>query len=118
VSAGTYIRSIAHDLGQILWTWGYLSALRRTKVWHLDITEATTLEALSAESTLDIQKIFPDRVYDFSDEAVYARLQNGQRVAGDFSFPKNQDVFLSHDTKIRYIVEYKDYVLHPRKKVI
>jgi tRNA pseudouridine55 synthase len=118
VSAGTYIRSIAHDLGQLLWTGGYLTALRRTQVWHLDIIDAVMLEALSRESTLDIQKIFPDRVYKFSDERVYARLQNGQRVAGDFPFPESRDIFLSQDEEIRYIVEYNEGVLHPRKKVV
>lgn len=36
--SGTYIRSLAHDLGQRLHTGGYLSALRRTKVgeWIVD----------------------------------------------------------------------------------
>jgi tRNA pseudouridine55 synthase len=118
VSAGTYIRSITHDLGQVLWTGGYLTALRRTQVWHLDIIDAVTLEALSRESIFDIQKIFPDRVYKFSDERVYTRLQNGQRVVGDFPFPESRDIFLSQDEEIRYIVEYKEGVLHPRKKVV
>ncbi len=36
--SGTYIRSLAHDLGQLLHCGGYLQALRRTKVgeWSLD----------------------------------------------------------------------------------
>lgn len=33
VGSGTYIRSIAYWLGQQLWTWGILTALRRNSVW-------------------------------------------------------------------------------------
>ena len=43
VTAGTYIRSIAHDIGEILGTGGYLSALRRTGVGKLHISSATLL---------------------------------------------------------------------------
>lgn len=118
VSAGTYIRSIAHDLGQILGTGGYLTALRRCKVGNLDIAHAVHLESLSKLSALDISEIFPERVYEFSDETVYTRLQNGQRVPGDFPFPPDQDIFLCQAGVVRYIVEYQDGVLHPRKKVV
>lgn len=58
VSAGTYIRSIAHDLGQLLETGGYLTALRRTAVGKLDISQSVTLSELSLESFLDISTIF------------------------------------------------------------
>lgn len=43
-SKGTYIRSIAHDLGQALGCGGYLSELRRTKVGQFDIEQAQTIE--------------------------------------------------------------------------
>jgi len=43
-SKGTYIRSIAHDLGQILDTGGYLSRLRRTKIGDFNVSDAKTME--------------------------------------------------------------------------
>jgi tRNA pseudouridine55 synthase len=43
-SKGTYIRSIAHDLGQALDTGAYLSALRRTKIGDTDVSQAKTIE--------------------------------------------------------------------------
>lgn len=49
VSAGTYIRSLAHDLGQRLGCGAHLAALRRTHSGHFDVAEAVTLEALQAE---------------------------------------------------------------------
>ncbi len=39
-SSGTYIRSLAHDLGDALGFGGYLSALRRTKVGEWDVKDA------------------------------------------------------------------------------
>lgn len=46
-SAGTYVRSLAHDLGQILGCGAHLSALRRTAVGSFVIDQAHTLEQLA-----------------------------------------------------------------------
>jgi tRNA pseudouridine55 synthase len=43
-SKGTYIRSIAHDFGQLLNSGGHLSALRREKIGKYDVTNAMTIE--------------------------------------------------------------------------
>ncbi len=117
VAAGTYIRSIAHDLWEIIGSWWYLSALRRITVWRLNISQATKLRDLKKENSLDIYDIFKDKIVLFQDEKTYARLRNGQRVKGDFSFPQNMDIFLFDGKNIRYIIEYKKGVIHPRKKV-
>lgn len=37
VSHGTYIRSIARDMGYILWTGGYLAELERTAIGHISL---------------------------------------------------------------------------------
>lgn len=47
VSSGTYIRSLAEDIGQKLGTGAYVSALRRTKVGKFDIKDTQNLEKLS-----------------------------------------------------------------------
>jgi tRNA pseudouridine55 synthase len=46
VSAGTYIRSLAHDLGQALGCGAHLSQLRRTQAGEFDLSRAVTLEEL------------------------------------------------------------------------
>lgn len=46
VSSGTYIRSLARDLGEKFGTYAYLSNLRRTKIGDYLIEDATTLDAL------------------------------------------------------------------------
>jgi tRNA pseudouridine55 synthase len=56
VSSGTYLRSLAHDLGKKLGPGGHLAALKRTAVREFTIDEAHSLEQLEqarAENTLD-----------------------------------------------------------------
>jgi tRNA pseudouridine55 synthase len=43
VSSGTYIRSLARDVGEKLGIGGYLTSLRRTRVGDFDVAEAKTL---------------------------------------------------------------------------
>ena len=51
-SSGTYIRSIARDLGARLQTGGHLTALRRTAVGPFALATARTLEQLAEEMAL------------------------------------------------------------------
>ncbi|HEY1215804.1 MAG TPA: tRNA pseudouridine(55) synthase TruB, partial [Bryobacteraceae bacterium] len=44
-STGTYIRSLANDLGAVLGCGGYLSALRRTRIGEFHVDAAMTMEA-------------------------------------------------------------------------
>jgi tRNA pseudouridine55 synthase len=50
VSSGTYIRSLAEDIGAKLDTGAYMSALRRTQVGQFDIKDVQSLEGLSFAS--------------------------------------------------------------------
>jgi len=118
VSAGTYIRSIANDLWDRLWGAGYLSWLRRTQVGHLTEDMLQNLDSISREQSLPVEKIFWDKIFLFTDELVLKRLSDGQRVWGEYDFPENENIFLSDGDMIRYVVEYKDSVLHPRKKIV
>ena len=46
-SSGTYVRSLAHDLGQVLGVGSHLSALRRTKIGESSLDGALCLEGLA-----------------------------------------------------------------------
>lgn len=47
VSSGTYIRSLAEDIGEALGTGAYLSALRRTQVSDFKVEKALKIDSLS-----------------------------------------------------------------------
>ena len=53
---GTYVRTIAHDLGQKLGCGAHLSALRRTGSGKFDIAQCLTLEAIEALPLPEIEK--------------------------------------------------------------
>ena len=73
-SAGTYIRSLARDLGEALGCGGCLAELRRTAALGFDLNQAVTLEALAsgplpplldpllALATLPHQRLEPQQV--------------------------------------------------------
>ncbi len=50
VSAGTYVRTLAHDIGAALGCGAYLEALRRTKIGDYAVENASTLDALTADN--------------------------------------------------------------------
>jgi tRNA pseudouridine55 synthase len=51
-SGGTYIRSIARDLGQILGTGAYLEKLRRMKIGNISVDDAIKFEDLKSNTDL------------------------------------------------------------------
>jgi tRNA pseudouridine55 synthase len=84
-SSGTYIRSLAHDLGQELGCGGHIVRLRRTAVGHFSVEQAVPLQELTAENW--IEKLQPADsaaahlpAVQFSNEET-AALQLGQRTA-------------------------------------
>ncbi|HEY5550094.1 MAG TPA: tRNA pseudouridine(55) synthase TruB [Candidatus Saccharimonadales bacterium] len=52
VSSGTYIRSLAEDIGEKLGTGAYLSVLHRTKVGNFNLKDAQDMENLDIEIRL------------------------------------------------------------------
>jgi len=52
VSAGTYVRALARDLGERLGLGAHLTALRREAIGELSVRDATPLEALAPDTPL------------------------------------------------------------------
>ena len=85
-SGGTYMRSIAHDLGQALGWGAHLTELRRLASGEFEIDQARTLEqleALAAEDRLldafvPAEKLLPGFPSVFVDELTAAQVRNGR----------------------------------------
>jgi tRNA pseudouridine55 synthase len=54
---GTYVRTIAHDLGAQLGCGAHLKSLRRTMSGHFNVTQAVTLEQVQAMNPPELEKI-------------------------------------------------------------
>lgn len=81
-SSGTYIRSLARDMGEDLGVGGHLTALRRTRVGPYDLSQAHTLDELAEEFTQlplarSVAAAFPVRTMD---EGETARIRHGNRI--------------------------------------
>ncbi len=55
-SKGTYVRTIAHDLGQKIGCGAHLNALRRTAIERFEIEDSFTLEELEEMTLSDVQR--------------------------------------------------------------
>jgi tRNA pseudouridine55 synthase len=88
VASGTYMRSVAHDMGQQLGCGAHLEALRRTSVGEFEVTEAHTLEDLETaaraggleEMFIHPRKLLPGFPSVTANEEMAARIRNGRAV--------------------------------------
>ena len=88
ISSGGYVRSVAHDLGQILGCGAHLARLRRVAAGPFTLAQAMTLEELSdqaAAGTLEQRlphprTLLPDLPATTADLWVAGRLRNGNAV--------------------------------------
>jgi tRNA pseudouridine55 synthase len=67
VSSGTYMRSIAHEMGQRLGCGAHLESLRRIAVAEFDITQSHTIEEIE-NTQVEVQQIELRKIKDFHAE--------------------------------------------------
>lgn len=103
VSSGTYIRSLAHDLGCKLGVGAHLSALRRSQVGEFCIRDAFTLDQLAERSAagsfsgclLHPRQLLPEMPSVTASEDQMAKIRHGNAVnLSEFSEAKLVKVFM------------------------
>jgi tRNA pseudouridine55 synthase len=85
-SAGTYVRSIAHDAGQALGCGAFLKALRRTASGDFKIEQARTLEELAVlaqeerlgEALIPAAQLLPGFPAELVDAITVGQIRNGR----------------------------------------
>jgi len=86
-SKGTYVRTLAEDIGEALGTCAHLTALRRTASGRWRVEDAVPLEALASRSRQDLlplSALLAELPRAELDAAQEARFRNGQSLE---SFP-------------------------------
>jgi len=106
-SKGTYVRSLAHDIGERLGCGGYLSHLRRTRSGKFSLEEALTFEEieqlqrseelpralLGIEQALDFSSVTVNE--GFRDQVQYGRRPRGLDITGvDGDFQSGDNILL------------------------
>ena len=88
VASGTYMRSVAHDMGQRLGCGAHLASLLRTTVGEFELGDAHTLEELDAaakkgeteEIFIHPRKLLPQFPCITANEETAARIRSGRPV--------------------------------------
>ena len=84
VASGTYMRSVAHDMGQLLGCGAHLQSLRRTAVAEFTLADACTLEQLAAEEVegrcVHPRKVLPEIPVVTANDEMVARVRSGRTV--------------------------------------
>jgi tRNA pseudouridine55 synthase len=103
-SAGTYIRSIARDLGAALGVGGHLIELRRTEVAPFELNEAGEIGSAEVLPLRDaIAKVLPIRELGFDE---VAELKFGRRI--DKSNQEGVVVGIAPDGEVAAILENRE----------
>ena len=93
VSAGSYVRSVAHELGQLAGCGAHLSSLRRMQAGAFSLEQAITIEQLKSASVAELEALLPhprtllpEMPSVTVDDQLAGRLRNGMQVnLPDFS---------------------------------
>jgi tRNA pseudouridine55 synthase len=87
VSAGGYVRSVAHELGQLAGCGAHLASLRRTQAGPFTPGDAITLESLKTLATPEIEvrlvhprSLLPEMPAVIVDEPTAGRIRNGMQA--------------------------------------
>lgn len=118
-SGGTYLRSIAHDLGQAMGCGAHLQELRRTSSGEFRIDQARTLaqlEGLAADERLidalvPAADLLPAIPAVFVDEPVVALIRNGRNFPASPFRPEPRSRYVKALTRVGELVAIGEAVL-------
>jgi tRNA pseudouridine55 synthase len=123
VSSGTYVRSLAHELGQKLDCGAHLARLRRTAVGEFDIAQAHTLEEAGncaaagqfEELMVHPRKLLPELPSVTADDEAVARIRTGRSVnLPEMSRSKWVKVFAGQSDLICLASRVAGTLFHPK----
>ena len=113
-SKGTYIRSIARDLGLRLGCGAHLSKLNRTSQEKFMLSDACAIDDINLEKLISLEKAFEDLDYIQLNERDSAAFLHGRSIETDFNHThllrvyddKNQFIAIGKNTSTGFKHEY------------
>ena len=121
-SKGTYIRSIANDLGISLNNGCYLSKLKRVQSSGMKVETGVKLDDL--ETIQDVEKVLINPIdllpqpKQELNEVEYGRISHGMKIYNRINSPINEIVFLVKNNQIMAISQSTKDGLQPKKVMI
>ena len=108
-SKGTYIRSIANDIGEALGCYGHLIKLLRTKAGKFEINKAINLENIATIENINTNLIYPTEYIDYPkyelNNTEKEKVSHGMAINVDLP---NGKITLIHGNKLIAIAEISE----------
>ncbi len=123
VSSGTYVRSLAHDMGKRLGCGAHLTSLRRTRSGEFCVEDAHTLEQMAeavAQDRLDElmvhpRKLLPEIPSITADDETLGKIRHGRSVnLAEFSRSKWVKVFAGQSELVCLASRVAGSLFHPK----
>jgi tRNA pseudouridine55 synthase len=123
VGSGTYLRSVAHDLGQQAGCGAHLGSLRRTAVAEFTLADAHTLDQLEQAvqgGEVDSMLVHPRKLLPFlpsvtATEEIVARIRHGRPVnLPELSRSREVKVFCGQRELIAIATRVAGTLFHPK----
>jgi tRNA pseudouridine55 synthase len=123
VASGTYMRSVAHDMGEQLGCGAHLQSLRRTSLGEFDLSQAHTLEELDAagragkseEFFIHPRLLLPEFPCVTATEEAAALIRNGRAVnLPELSQARQVKVFAGQRELIAIATRIAGTLFHPK----
>jgi tRNA pseudouridine55 synthase len=123
VASGTYMRSVAHEMGQILGCGAHLASLRRTVLGEFAIADAHSLEELdqaaqqgrAEELFIHPRKLLPQMPGVTANEEMLARIRVGRAVnLPELSRARQVKVFYGQCELVAIATRVAGTLFHPK----
>jgi len=123
VASGTYMRSVAHEMGQILGCGAHLASLRRTALGEFALADARSLEELeqaaqqarAEELFIHPRKLLPEMPGVTANEEMLARIRVGRAVnLPELSRARQVKVFYGQGELVAIATRVAGTLFHPK----
>ena len=123
VTSGTYMRTVAHDMGQQMGCGAHLASLRRTELAEFTLSDAHTIEELETASAngaaedlfMHPRKILPEFPCVTATEEMAARIRSGRTVnLPELSRARQVKVFQGQRELIAIATRVAGTLFHPK----
>ncbi|HEY3268301.1 MAG TPA: tRNA pseudouridine(55) synthase TruB [Armatimonadota bacterium] len=116
-SAGTYVRTLCHDIGEALGVGGHMAALRRTAVGPFGESHAVSLEALAEEGAVSlclqsVDRLLPDWPVIEGSDTQNADVGHGKVISADVP---GEWASFRYNGRLRAILHREGEDWHPAK---
>lgn len=113
-SGGTYVRSLAHDLGQEIGCGAHVVELQRTRVGRFDVDESVEIDDISADRLIPLAEALSPMPMVQLNEGQLERVYHGQWVKVASEPPTSHVGLLGLDGQVVSVARVEHTILHPQ----